>query len=588
MYCFMRLWKPPDWSNDTAGVRYMSGHAKTDLAAFMRPADQVMRLDRMGAAHQTRLSFMRAILRRVKREGWQVTRPVWDVDDSGVGVAVYQARGPERTYSLICYANDLPPEKRSDRVIATEWDASFALFDGVPERADIERLRDNVPKQEAGRCSGKELVLSRANRSVRLFDYMAGCLAKGEQPAREEIDKVGYLMRTTAVYGNGKFGLADRAVYAARPEAGGPFRVELLAVWLIRSFTVDILEHMARVKGGDKAVALDKTLRRRLGVGNSTGLGMAPFVVNHPMLLNAWMVARETAIARVRALPAASVAERARFEELVHRARAGLPRWRTPDERQSQRVCDLAGDLDRLGAHVAAGALDGPMPWNALVEWSESNLTLEGQEAVLSLMLEPYGDLVDELSGEMSADESAPFPIDGRMSVGRLIGLARDQFGWALELDFNAPAETARFWYVSEEKLEPRLGERHEEDGAELEQRLGIGREVVGMLEALESEDRDAIVADFLLRHPEHRHAARRVQLAAALPYAEIHDNVLSDRMMPIDILRCKLAFFGASRFDPKSDRWVRITMYADAPFPDEIHGMDADDWAWPPLEGEA
>lgn len=566
----------------------MSGQAETNLAAFMRPASQVMRLDRFGAAHQTRLSFMRAILRRVKREGWQVSRPVWDVDDKGVGVAVYEVCGPERTYSLICYANDLPPEKRSDRVIATEWDATFALFDGVPETADIERLRANVPRQEAGRCSGKELVLSRANRSVRLFDYMVDCLARGEQPAREQIDKVGYLMRTTAVYGNGKFGLADRGRYAARPEAGGPFRVELLAVWLIRSFTVDILEHMARVKGGDKAVALDKTLRRRLGVGNSTGLGMAPFLVNHPMLLNAWMMARETAIARVRALPAATAADRARFEDLVRRACGGLSRWRTPDERQAQRVCELAGDLDRLSAHVATGALEQSMPWNALVEWSDKTLTLEGQEAVLSLMLEPYGELVDELSAEMAADESAPFAIDGRMSVGRLIGLAREQFAWALEIDFDAPAETARFWYVSEEKLEPRLGERYEEDGAELEQRLGIGREVVEMLKALEAEDRDALVADFLLRQPEHRHAARRVQIAAALPYAEINDNVLSDRMMPIDILRCKLAFFGALRFDPKSDRWVRITMYADAPFPDEIHGMDADDWAWPPLDAEA
>ena len=77
--------------------------------------------------HLTRpgLSFMRAILRRVKREGWQVERTVWEVDDRGVGVGVYEARGPEHTYSLIAYANDLPPEKRSDRVIATEWDASF-------------------------------------------------------------------------------------------------------------------------------------------------------------------------------------------------------------------------------------------------------------------------------------------------------------------------------------------------------------------------------------------------------------------------------------------------------------------------------
>ncbi|MEE4237048.1 MAG: hypothetical protein V2I51_10025, partial [Anderseniella sp.] len=119
----------------------------------------------------------------------------------------------------------------------------------------------------------------------------------------------------------------------------------------------------------------------------------------------------------------------------------------------------------------------------------------------------------------------------------------------------------------------------------ELEQRLGIGREVVNMLTALDGEDRDSAVAEFLLRHPEHRHAARRVQIAERLPYSEIHDNVLSATMMPIDILRCKLAFFGASRFDPKSDRWVRITMYADAPFPDEIHSMDEDDWAWPPLE---
>ncbi len=40
--------------------------------------------------------------------------------------------------------------------------------------------------------------------------------------------------------------------------------------------------------------------------------------------------------------------------------------------------------------------------------------------------------------------------------------------------------------------------------------------------------------------------------------------------MLPLDILRCKLSFFGATRFDPRSDRWVRICMYQDAPFPHE------------------
>ena len=45
------------------------------------------------------------------------------------------------------------------------------------------------------------------------------------------------------------------------------------------------------------------TLRRYLGIGNATGLGMAPFLVSHPKLINAWMTARETAIARVAVQP---------------------------------------------------------------------------------------------------------------------------------------------------------------------------------------------------------------------------------------------------------------------------------------------
>jgi len=37
-------------------------------------------------------------------------------------------------------------------------------------------------------------------------------------------------------------------------------------------------------------------------------------------------------------------------------------------------------------------------------------------------------------------------------------------------------------------------------------------------------------------------------------------------------MLRCKLACFGASRFDPRSDRWVRISLFQNAPYPDDLH----------------
>jgi hypothetical protein len=102
-------------------------------------------------------------------------------------------------------------------------------------------------------------------------------------------------------------------------------------------------------------------------------------------------------------------------------------------------------------------------------------------------------------------------------------------------------------------------------------------------LKAADGPDRK--LAAFLLAHPEHRHVARRVQIAARYPYAEIRDNLIGAELRAIDLLRCKLSFFGATKFDPKSDRWVRITMYQDAPYPDEIEHAHADDWAYPLAE---
>jgi len=90
-------------------------------------------------------------------------------------------------------------------------------------------------------------------------------------------------------------------------------------------------------------------------------------------------------------------------------------------------------------------------------------------------------------------------------------------------------------------------------------------------------------VAAFVLRAPQHRHTVRRVQIAAEHPYGEIRDNTTHAAMVPIDLLRAKLSFFGATRFDPRSDRWIRITMFANAPYPDDLAQGDADDWSYPP-----
>jgi hypothetical protein len=567
----------------------MGPETVSDTVVPMRPADQIMRLSRLGSLHQTRLSFMRSLLRELARARYSFSRPLWQVDERGQGIGVYAAIGPQRIYHLIAFAHDLDPSLRTDRVIATAWDATFVLFDGTPDEADLVRLCRSVPKQEAGRFTSTEIILSRANRSVRLFDYVVARLAAGCQPAVSELDSVGYLMRTTAVYGNGKFGLADRDRIKDRAELAGPFHAEMLSVWLIRAFTIDIVEHLARVRAPNRFVPLATELRRRLGVGNATGLGMAPFLINHPVLLNNWILARETALARVRRLSDAARSRVQHFRNILRRSRAGLEFWRVDDPLQASRIEELRQDLGRLTREIDSPAsFDGAYPWNRLFGWAENALGLEAQEFLVTLILEPYGDLVDDLAATMVADEAAHFSICGTMSVGEAVDLLARHYPWALDRDYRQPSECARFWYVSAEKLEPRLGERRRDEGSERELPLDIGRAMQALAIALAPyAQRNPTLAEFLLAHPEHRMSVRRLQISATHPYAEIRDNLLAADMRPVDLLRCKLSFFGAANFDPKSDRWTRITMFQHAPQPDEFAQFHPDDWVYPPLASE-
>jgi len=543
-------------------------------AKFRRPPEVVMKLARMGSFHQTRLSFMRVLLRRLKKEKWHFERSLWEIGADGFGRAVYTVSGPERAYSLVAFSHDLPDHKRSDRVIATAWDATFTLFDGVPKTADLDRLQQEVPKQEAGRISDSELSLSRANRSVRLWQHVIDKLSTGRQPDRNQLEAVGYLVRTTAVYGSGKFGAADRLTICQRAEVRGPFQAELLSVWLIRAFSIDLVEHIARAIGGDRAVAISPDLRRRIGVGNATGLGMAPFLINHPALINNWMVAREEAIARVRSLGDASETAINDFKHHFESASFNLSQWYSENPIQIKKLEQLGVDLEKMRAYIETESLAENHPWNRFYLWAEENLSLEGQEQLVSLILEPYGELVDELSQSMDADEHFSFFIDGSMSVGRLLKIIDTQCDWATSVDYQLKKNRARFWYTSAEKLEPRVGERFDEPGAEYEQPLSIGYYIKQLYQALKHWDPGQSIADFLLIHPQHRHIVRRLQTLATHPYSEIRDNLIAADMLPIDLLRCKLSFFGACKFDPRSDRWVRICMYQDAPYPHEMLAM--------------
>ena len=548
-----------------------------DGSLSLRAPQDVMRLEALGASFPHRLSFKRTLIRKLHEQGASLSITQKQLDDDGFGHIVLSIPFCGRTYSLIGYSRALADEDRTDRVIATAWDASFCLFDGVPSDDDIAYLSSQVTHQEAGIYHERVMTLSRANKSVRLFSHVVEALAQGRQPDHEMLAKIGYLMRTTAVYGNGKFGIADRDLIKFYEGLDGPFRAEMLTVFLIREFTVQLVDHCAAIKGGDKAVRLAPAMRRNLGVGNSTGLGMAPFLIHHPNLFHSWIMVRETALARCLQIASLDEARQERYRKLYQRTAAHLGQWQVDDAGYQVTIAQLIADWEALGASFEA-RITSDYPFAALMAFA-SDKGDDSAALMASFIMEYAAEEIDGLEDCMTQARSPE--LEPQMTVADLSQLIEAHYRWALALDLSAKSSRAQFWYVSEEKLEPRLGNAYEEDGQEREMPFAMAYYIADLTKAIASFDGGALVAELLLKHPELRYVIRRVQNVAHFPYAEVQGNLVGEACRPIDLLRCKLSFFGASKFDPRSDRWTRITLYQGAPTAADLHHDDADDWAF-------
>ena len=545
----------------------------------LRDPNIIMKLSRLGSFHQSRLSFLRSFLNEFK--DWDYKRDLFDLDKDGFGTAVYSFKKKSRVYSLICYANKINDDERSDRVIATKWDAAFTLHDGVPLKEDIERLRNEVPKQEVGRLSYKELTLSRANKSVRVFDHVVESLSNGSQPNLDLLEKVGYLYRTTAVYGSGKFGLADRFRIKNREEINGPFRLEMMLVYLVRQFTFDQVNHVAKNRNPKSAVKLDPKICRNLGIGNSTGLGMAPFIVNHPTLLNNWILSREVALKKIREIKIAETKDISLFKECVKNSLKNITSWNTESEYQLKKIKLLLQDVRKF-IHFLENEFDfkKDYPFNEIYLWLEKETCEECIEYIVSIMMEPFGEIVQPLISQMSSEEEKYFNIPTERNVEDLKRILENKYSDILKIDFNKEDSNQKFWFISKNKEEPRLANRFEESGADLEQPLAIARDIKKLYERLLSLKNNLKINQFLIDNSDLRHVVRRAFIIENFPYSEIQDNTIGENIVPIDMLRLKLSFFGALKFDPRSDKWLRICMFQGAPLPNELKDYD-EQWVY-------
>jgi len=218
--------------------------------------------------------------------------------------------------------------------------------------------------------------------------------------------------------------------------------------------------------------------------------------------------------------------------------------------------------------------------FNNIYLWLEVNSCEECIEYVVSMMMEPYDDITNPLINQMSSEEEKYFNIPTDRTVLELREILEKKYDQILKIDFSKKENNQNFWFISKNKEEPRMADRFKEEGSEFEQPLAIARDIKKLYELLLITKNSSKIDRFLSNNPNLRHVVRRAFITEKFPYAEIQDNTIGQSIVPIDMLRLKLSFFGALKFDPRSDKWLRICMFQGAPLPEQLKNYN-DHWVY-------
>jgi hypothetical protein len=194
--------------------------------------------------------------------------------------------------------------------------------------------------------------------------------------------------------------------------------------------------------------------------------------------------------------------------------------------------------------------------------------------------MEPFSEIVHPLIKKMSSDEEKYFNIPTDRTTRDLKAILEKKYSDILTIDFEKKKNHKKFWFISKNKEEPRIADRFEEQGSDLEQPLAIARDIKKLHNRLLTFKKDLKIDQFLIDHEDLRHVVRRAFIIERFPYSEIQDNTIREDVIPIDMLRLKLSFFGALKFDPRSDKWLRICMFQGAPLPNELKNYD-EQWVY-------
>lgn len=555
---------------------------KASEARVLRPASLVMSEVRAGAACPNALSFSRNLLRKMCRENWRIETVRLDLDQDGRGEALYRIDAVTRTFHFFVLSDYFPPDQKIDRAFGINWDVSAAICQGewTPEREA--RLRVEILKQYDGRYDSDVLCFCRGNRSERIFEHVVETLTHGRQPDVGMLASVGYLLRSTAFAGNGLFGMRPFDALGADHALGGTYEVQMLAAYMLRSFVFDLAEAIARQRSGS-AVPIDRRLKRYLGIGNSAGLGLIPFVTNHPLIVNRWCLTHEQAFAEALARDACDGDVAARFMATLERACA----YFGAEERDGNGIfadyATLQSDLERTleaARRALSARQERPVNWrDVLIRSIPGHAHAETTELLYGIVLELYPDIVERHETRLQIEGSAI--LDPDMKASELAAILTRDYAWALEM--AAEVSCDRFWYYPQESpYEPRRGVRGKYPALQTETTMDVPLMVTTLDQALREAEPDSAIAVLLAQRPDLVAIVTRVQALQGAPYAELRMNSLCASFQPFAACRFILAFYGMEKYDPRLPRSTKGALMQGAPLADEIGAYAQGDWPFP------
>ncbi len=553
------------------------------LMDSLRDPSNLMQPERLGALQQTPLSFTRILTRRMVDEQWKIDLREISLDEEGNGRARYSITTPSHEFSFPIFSQKISEEEKTDRITADTWDMWGFLCEGDPDREFVDWQFEELPSVRKGRATPEDvLIWTRGNRSSRFFDHIVESLVEGRQPDVDFLAKGGYLIRSSGYYGNGLNGTKVFEALGQDYPLNEPYLAQMLAAYMWRIFGYDLADAIAKERDDD-AATLDYSVRKYLGTGNSSGMGIALFAVNHPKLIHTWLRTREVAVARVKTVKPTNDDVR-QLTDILRKAEV----WFSEDESDSKEFflskSRIADGLNSIRKSVERS--NEISTWEDVSSWTEDNFEPEIQEILYSLLMDTHPNVYEGLESALITSEKSD--VQPGMTVSRLRSIICSDYQWALDIDMSEPGASENFWYRSVNGEEPRLGKKGESDAEEYALPVDIAFQVQRLENELRSFAGADTVADVLFEHPEYRYLVERIQSVHGLPYAEIRGNLLDADFIPLHLVALVKSFWGIQKTHPANKGWVKGTFFQGAPLPEDIRHGEGSYWLYPPRPKQA